>query len=317
MGKRDLIKEIAALRERQSIRPLTGLESRLVELEGLFEKRGQLAPELLRYFPIALVACIEAYTRARIKEIIEHGPPFIENLANMSLRDSKFDLDLIKAVGNRAVTLGELVSHLLQINNLEDLNSHLSSLSGKDFLAEVRTVHDRYRVKIEKQPARPIVSNPAETFSAVKRVFELRHMFAHEFLSIRREEADEIEVCFIHTVIFLRALKEFCDQLLYPDFPLTQAEMNEQAGVRLQRAEEELTSIVAQLTETFGGRRDQFLEVQEKWMAFKEAAVEFEADEYKGGTIWPTIYASVAFSAVKNRTEDLRTLLGHIKRRNM
>ena len=116
--QRDLVQEIIETRERNKAGAAKGeLYIRLIALERAFENRATTNEELIRYFPIALVACIESYFRTTIKELIDSGDPYVNNAGKLAEK-LKFDYDIVKAFQGKKISLGEFVSHMVSINNL-------------------------------------------------------------------------------------------------------------------------------------------------------------------------------------------------------
>lgn len=87
--------------------------------------------ELSRYFPIALVSCIEGYFRLVFADLINHGAPYKDNAAKFEI---KFTIDTAVSLERHSVTLGEFVAHLLPLNNLDDIESNMTTLIGESFL---------------------------------------------------------------------------------------------------------------------------------------------------------------------------------------
>jgi hypothetical protein len=144
--KRNYVEEILSKSERNKRRPAYWLlQNRIDALEkalGFAEESARngdpSGTELLKYIPIGLVACAEGFLRLSFKEIIDFGPPFSENAA--SFQQLKFDFKLVQAIGTRTVTVGDFVSHLLPLNNLDDINANLTTLIGEDFLNRFKSV---------------------------------------------------------------------------------------------------------------------------------------------------------------------------------
>ena len=81
--KRNLINEITALKSRSEFNSRHDYYSRLTHIEYAFNENvnynGNFNKELLKYIPIATVACFEAFFRSVYKELIDFGEPFNEN----------------------------------------------------------------------------------------------------------------------------------------------------------------------------------------------------------------------------------------------
>ncbi len=86
----------------------------------------------------------------------------------------KLDLPTLLRMEKGAVSVGEFVSHLLPISSLGDVNRHLSTLMGADYLAAVRNapvLADSPDSLIEVWPS---------VFADVEEAFRLRHVVVHE-----------------------------------------------------------------------------------------------------------------------------------------
>jgi hypothetical protein len=308
MGRtRDIIQEIADIRQRRRFgSAMFELPRRLFALEDAFKKHDKTASELIRYFPVALISCVEGYFRMAIKELVDSGEPCLTN-AEKPASSLKLDFSLLRAVHGKAVTVGELVAHGVQLSRLEHIDAVLSSLIGKGFLEALRTTTDRWAHEVQGEPATPILSKPDSVFADVARTFELRHIICHEIASAYEIKSDEIAQCFESCVSFLRASDELVSETISPGAPLTQTDMNIAAGKALDEKKQRLTEAIAALksrldaTETVA-----FEEAQEKWQLYCDAWATFLAGARAGGgTIWPLIYAHAAEAVVERRIEEV------------
>ena len=106
------------------------LFSRLSKIERAAKDFDPRNEELLRYFPVAMVACMEGYFRLAMKELIDGGEQFLSRSETLFKRDLKVDFLMLKEVHGKSLTLGELIAHLTRCNNLSDINSNISTLLG-------------------------------------------------------------------------------------------------------------------------------------------------------------------------------------------
>jgi len=130
--------------------------------------------ELLKYFPIGMVACIEGYFRLAIADLIDFGDPYQTNLEDF--KELKLDIKTTLGIYNKKISLGELISHIISISSLDDINKHMSMITGEDFLKKLmNTKVDLIEGKYEK------LSDIAPTlYKDIKVLFEQRHIYAHE-----------------------------------------------------------------------------------------------------------------------------------------
>jgi uncharacterized protein YecT (DUF1311 family) len=309
----DIIEEIANVRGRRQFgSAMAELPFRLFDLEHSFKEYDKANTEIIRYFPVALIACLEGYFRMVIRELVDAGEPFLSNVEKPAL-SIKLDFAALRAIHGKEITVGELIAHALPLSRLEHVEGALSSLLGKSFLQELRTTTDRWSHEVKGEPIAPILAKPDEVYANVARTFELRHIICHELASGYQIEADEVARCFESCVAFLRASDECISDTLHPGAPLTQTDMNIASGKSLDEATSRLAALCElERTRIDPERHIAFDDAQAKWQAYCDAWARFDADDFAGGSIWPTIYGG----AVTAITEQRITELSEYRKRN-
>ena len=126
--------------------------------------------ELLKYISIGSVACIEGYFRASIRDLIDYGSPFIDNVKE--LENIKLDIETIIGLNREKISVGEFISHLPSVSNLEDINRTMSKIIGEDFLNLVK--------KIEYDEFEPLEDIAKLLTEDIQSVFRSRHIYCHE-----------------------------------------------------------------------------------------------------------------------------------------
>ena len=102
----------------------------------------QLDPEnheLFRYYPIALVACLESWIRLAIRELVDSGEPYLGN-ARKLLRREGFDYDILTGLHGQNITIGEVISHHPPISSLEHIIAVMDTAMGGNFVRSVSEV---------------------------------------------------------------------------------------------------------------------------------------------------------------------------------
>jgi hypothetical protein len=229
--KRNLITEINAIKSRTELDSRYSVDFRLGNLEILFTQYLDSIPnsnnELLKYIPIATVACFESFFRSIIKDLIDYGKPYNENATQFNQsRNVKLDFDIILAIQSKNLTIGEFISHILPCNNFDDINSNLSTLIKIDFLESIKKYKRKSILEDVNENSKIFRDNSNQIISDIKRTFELRHIFCHEFTANIKIDKDEIFRCFQNSRIFLNHINDFIWNLLHPNAPETQTEMN-------------------------------------------------------------------------------------------
>lgn len=304
---RDIIQEIADVRQRRRFgSAMSELPMRLFALEHAFKVHDKSQSELTRYFPVALIACVEGYFRMAIKDLVDAGDPYLSN-AERPASSLKLDFSILRAVHGKAITVGELVAHGIPLSRLDHVESAITSLIGTGFLQALRTTTDRWAHEVKGEPAIPILADPDQVFSDVARIFELRHIICHEIASAYEIEANELARCFQSCVAFLRAADEFISETLHPGAPLTQTDMNIAAGQTLAETRVRLDAAVEDVRQRLDASElGAFNDSQDRWQAYSDAWVAFVAGERaNSGTIWPLIAAGAAEATVNQRIEEV------------
>lgn len=314
MGKsRNIIEEIESIKKRLGSGGFPWyLSGRLSSIQSLFKEHGSSNKELSRYFPIALIACIEAYTRLSIAQLIDSGDPYFSNAAKI-LGSLKLNYEILAALKGEKVSIGELVSHNLQINRLDHVSSCMSSVLGSNFIVEISNIHDRWEHEVHKKPKASILKEPEKTFADIAKTFEARHIFSHEIAHQYEMSADEVESCVESCISFLNAFSELIVEKLHPNRPLTQADINIESARIYSDKRKEMDEVLEILRERLNKndlRKDLALlnHSQECWDKAHQSWANFSAGPREdSGTIWPCEYNSAATESVSLRIQELKT----------
>lgn len=314
-NRKNIVEEILEIRaRRKSDIPGGELFLRLLFVEQAYRERDKENKELLRYFPIAVVACIETYFRLAIKKLIDFGEPFLTN-SQAIMPKGNVGFDALRALHGQSITIGDIISHSVSISSLSHLTSYISKLMDRDFLKEVSLVHSRWAVEVLKEQDTPIIQNADKTFKYVSKTFELRHIFCHEMASNHEIEDDVIEKCFDNSVIFLKASEELFSETLFPNAPLTQTDMNVDSAKGYKKEQEILYSLIPQVENILSEKQQlKFKEANKAWGEFFKASVKIEGLQYEGGSIRPTIENSAATRMTKERVKQVSNLLESINK---
>src|SRR6185369_13463031 len=89
--------------------------------------------------------------------------------------------------------------------------------------------------------------------------------------------------------------------------PQTQVEMTQCAAEAYKAADAVLNQVYRQLVAKLDDdEKAQLKEAQTAWLKYRDTNCDFVADQYKGGTMRPMIYAGCLADVTKNRTSELR-----------
>lgn len=315
--KRNLINEITAIKARSGFNSRHDFSNRLNDIEYAFNENlnynGDFDKELLKYIPIATVACFEAFFRSVIKEVIDFGKPYSDNAVKFNQsKNVKFDFDIINAIQTKTVTVGEFVSHILPCNNYEDINTNLSTLAEIDFTESIKIFERKSIFDHVNDNSKKFINNFDQVIADIKRTFELRHIFCHEFATNVKIDKDEILRCFLNSKIFLNQTNDFIWDLLYPNAPETQADMNNQASETYDKADKELTELISTIKEASKEHSYMTLNINlfdksiDEWKKYRDIKAELDASVVEGGSMYPCIYAGSLTTTTKEKIESLK-----------
>jgi hypothetical protein len=175
----------------------------------------RLRQEIVRYIPIGFVACIEGYFRLVCANLIDYGSPYKDNSVELRINLTKFEPQL--------VSLGEFIGHRLRINRLDDINSHINILTGKNFAEELKLARKKFKGSIyafgfseDDEPGLINIDDKLHNgmLVSIEKLFELRHQFCHEIDPIFSKDEDFI-VAYSQAVIeFIWLSEKFFQELL-------------------------------------------------------------------------------------------------------
>lgn len=238
MKRRDLIGEILAKKRRSEHERYTA-SFRLSDLFRAFSSKepspGDNTQASLHVVGIA--GCIEVAVRETVRSFVDHGSPYLERVRDFR-EQPRFDIEVARALHDRRVILGDLVSHLFPLSGVDHINSHLTTILGrplhhilrelKEFVEPPESAYlnsggENTGAQGDAFDARePVLMVPdvEGLMKTVGQVFQARHLIAHEakFDAVSRED---LRAFFDASQTFVNALNELTEQELYPSRPRT------------------------------------------------------------------------------------------------
>jgi hypothetical protein len=318
MAKRNYVQEVQSVKSRTEFNSRYDYKTRLDDIKTALEEcisyNGNLNKELLKYVPIATVACFESFFRSAVKELVDFGKPFNENVAKFNqVNNVKFDFEVVAAIQTKTLAVGEFVAHFLSYNNYDDINSIVSTLSGVDFTTELKNYKKESVFDSVNEEIKEFTDNHVAIIASVKRTYELRHIFCHEFAT--NVELDEAQIIndFKNSRIFLEQSDKLIWSFMHPNLPETQADMYMQAGDEYEVVEKELNDIIFYIQSgSLEGIGVDFFDsngfnhCMEKWKEYRIMHAEFAAKVFEGGSMAPTMYVSDMSATTREKVHSLR-----------
>jgi hypothetical protein len=270
--KRNLLKEIEEIKHRRGdqynylTHPLVNTWQaatyQIEELQRSFEwavKEGNYDGELLKYIPVGLIATLEVFFRGVIGQFIDFGLPYSESVSK--LETIRFDADYMVAIPQKRVSVGEFVSHQLKVNNLGSVIKHLTVLLGRDFWNSLKEV-------VDSESKELILKNPDAANQNISKMFEMRHIIAHEVNFYLRPQLSVVEEGLKSALDVVNATGELAATLM--DVPITLKERLDYSRSKLQLLQIELEKLTQKFTELASARSEEemFDSENKAWHSF-------------------------------------------------
>lgn len=299
---RDRVSEIREIRQRLG-RGGAPSGYDLEELTRLWEARLKDVKLVDEMLPIRIVTILEVFVRSWIERLVDHGAPYVERAANLKI-DLKYDFAVVRSLHGGIVTLGQIIAHSVKVNRFASIVAIFDSLLNESLIAAISDTRDRWAVEVMGQPDQPIIQDMNELRKTLGRLFEVRHILAHEVPRKKPVQPSEILVFLRAATQFVKAVDEMLYARLQGKYALTQREMNQEAAAGREEAEKELEALCLSIAEEYESAT--IYEVQSQWKAFQEAEATRRAESFKGGSMWPMVYASEAAALARGRIDDLK-----------
>ena len=218
--KRDYIAEIQSIKDRlpQGQHRFYLLSERLVSIAnaGLYVqnkvKDKSLKEELYRYFPTALVACIQAYYKLAVEDLINHGEAFSKNAKKLRLMQTPLTVEDILNM-EKKVTPAQLIAHLLNFNSMSDIDNHMTDLIGEGYLKKLK------KTRFPEDPLKrtklvTMEEYDKHAFLYLNALFAIRHVYCHEITEKPKFTANMLTGTIVNVWSFFMASNHLIGALL-------------------------------------------------------------------------------------------------------
>jgi hypothetical protein len=222
MSKRDYITEILSKRSRLKRRgkrweQVTDRIDNLIDIADLLSSRGKISVEtrheIAKYLPVGFVACLEGLVRLIVRDLIDSGSPFRENI--QQFKDLKFGTEHVVQIHRGTLTLGEFISHLLPLKGIADIEYALSTITGSSFHDAIKNMAPFSAEEFKNKTIEELgLAN--QIFRDTQRIFELRHIYSHELAPRTKVNIKEIISCSRAAFIYMLCADNIIKKLLGP-----------------------------------------------------------------------------------------------------
>jgi uncharacterized protein YecT (DUF1311 family) len=238
--------------------------------------------------------------------VIDHGDPFRAN-AKRLFRQIKIDFDLLSALLDKRVTVGDVVVNSVGWHDLDEIQSRMSTLLGSDFFDNLGKAEDRFEIEGGRAPKKSIIDSLPTVLADIADAMSLRHKLCHDVAFGTQVTAEDAERFLKSGIQFTHATQWLISETLVPGAPLTQTDMNIAAGKSAQAARETLDVEIARLEGHLEDpAKEKLVKCQKAWEQYRDEFSTFEADAYAGGTIRPLIYATEVERVTRQRIEQIK-----------
>jgi uncharacterized protein YecT (DUF1311 family) len=260
--------------------------------------------------PIRVIACTEGCLKAATAELINHGEPYRSNVRRL-MQQVKIDFDVLKALLEDSVTIGNIVSHAFGWHDLAEINSRMTTILGFDFFSGLRTATDRFSVEREGAPNKPIIDSLDMVLADLNDAITTRHALSHEVAQFHHVSEQDAVRFLKSGEQFTNAVSWLISETLHPGAPLTQTDMTIEAGKRAQAVREDMGKALATLASKLDDDEDKALltQSQQAWQEYTQAFCLLEGNAAKGGTLSPMLRNSCAERMTRARLQEIQECL--------
>lgn len=310
----DVIEQILSVKSRlRPFHPRYEMGSRISNIRMSLKESKELHTELLRHYPVALVATIESYFRIATANLIDAGTPWLDNAANLISKE-RIKFETVKSFQGKLITIGDYVGATISISNLASLNNIMTTILNRDFLKVLAAVHDRWAAQGMTTQPPPIITNADATYECVEKIFQLRHILCHEFASLEKITREEIEQAVHHVDQFLRASEQLVADTIFPNAPLNQTEMNLYTFKQAEESKAKLQEVEKQLLDVLDDKeKAHYQKIQGIWDALRSESVAFVGNQYVGGSIRPMKHNLESKNLTDERIPQVQRLFEEFK----
>ena len=275
----------------------------MVSLKSSWQSNSKGFAELTTLVPVRAVTLLEVFLRRWLERLIDEGAPYVERASKLNL-NFKFDFPIARSLQGGVVPFGELFAHSVSLSEMSSICSTFDKILDGDLFEALRNTRDRWEERQTGRTGEPIITDIDAVRHSIARLLEARHILVHE-LPIESPSTDaELLTLVENATLFMRAADEHFANVLFPNYPMSQSEMNNQAAQDYVGYTDELEKVCAQV-KTITGRHE-IDEVQKHWSAFRDAEAERQTQRHKGGSIRRMLYSLAASKITEARIKELR-----------
>ncbi|MEO9824140.1 MAG: lysozyme inhibitor LprI family protein [Paracoccaceae bacterium] len=303
--RRSSSQQIIDWNQRRGDHPRLGMEliAQIDALQAEVDSVAALASPYVEFVPIRLVTTLEVFLRGVIAELVNGGQQYFERGGQLA-KGSKIDLTFAAHIDRRELTIGDFVAHAVSLNSIKAVVSSLDTLLD-GFAIKLKNAHPRWLEYKGDWPLPPIVEDYDVMMASLSRLFEVRHMLAHELPSVPVFDPAEASELTAAARVFIEATDWVVVEALHDAVPRTQLAMSTNAGDRLRGEEARLTEMLNEVASLDGIDRGAFQALQTAWGKWADEQANLVAAQVEGGSMYPMVWASEKEALTQERIDQL------------
>ena len=271
--------------------------------------------EKYKYCLIKMVTCLELCFRNYMCNLIDFGAPYKDNIHNLKDLKHNNEFKIVDFINTKQITLGLYISNAVKMSSIENIFSNMDIILGNKFKTLLKQV--KYK-EIEDNDGL-IIEDPEHICSDIANIFIYRNKVVHEFVysSDMNIIKTNIYNWFKSFSLFIEASDHIINELINPQYYMTQAELNEYTTKQYQTLKNEMSDYINEIIEMDSniGQKIQFL--QNSWEKYAMESANVMADEYKTGTVYPYMININLIMIAKKRVEYLSEIANLVKYDNI
>lgn len=246
------------------------------------------------YVVIRLVTILETHLRRVVQKIVDHGDPYRSNSLRLIKGWSAESLaDALPDVKDNRITLGQIVAYGISVNDIDAILSNLKSIFGENLPQELAESGTRWiEDNAVEENSKPLIKDYGKTIATIGKMLRVRHILVHEMPETKPYTENDIPEFLSHTGQFGEALDWVVVGKSFGKVPRFQSTMNRMASEDAKKAQSELDRLRGGTSKDFESLKSLSDKVEYHWDKFCEFSAEKRAEENKGGSIYPLIYAN-------------------------
>jgi hypothetical protein len=276
---------------------------RLFELAQLLEEPGSV--EMNRHVVVSTASSLQTYFRGVVISLCDFNSDYRARAADL-LRDKISIKDALAWTSGAAVTFGELIAHSITCNSVTDYVACMGALLKTNLYEHLKIVISPHDMRNGKAESPLLVPDVDVVFSRLNDLFKLRHILAHEAaygLVVQTSTAREMLQA---TEKLIHGTDAIVWSTAFKDLPLTQAEMNIDAGKSAETASEEMDAALAHALNYMNDSDAAWQkEHQAKWTQLNRQWYERTYGTLQG-SMWPSVAGVSYADSIRARTLQIR-----------